>query len=249
MQKNFYLALLISILTNAAFSGTVGAIPQSTDLSWMSSLSAGPVWEQAGNTQTFYLTPEIEKTYVGNQTSNILANAELFVGLQKRVSSTLYTQMGFSLGATSNASVSGFIWDDIEEPFANNSYSYKIQHTQLSVKSKVFLDQNTWLMPWISANLGIGFNTSFSYQNTPLIYEAIENPNFASHTQIAFSYNLGAGVQKLINHHWLIGIGYEFSDWGKSNLDRAEEQTLNTGPGINHLYTNGILLNLTYLFS
>ena len=99
---------------------------------------------------------------------------------------------------------------------------------------------------WISGSLGVGFNSAHGFQNTPLIYEAIVNPNFASHTQIAFTYTVGAGLQKALKQHWQVGVGYEFADWGQSRLGRAAEQTLNNGLELNHLYTNGILFNLTY---
>ncbi|HAT9492397.1 TPA: porin family protein, partial [Legionella pneumophila subsp. pneumophila] len=38
-----------------------------------------------------------------------------------------------------------------------------------------------------------------------------------------------------------------FADWGKSELGRASGQTLNEGLKLNHLYTNGVVLNLTYV--
>ena len=34
--------------------------------SGVATLSVGPVWESTGNTQTFYLAPNIEKTYSAN---------------------------------------------------------------------------------------------------------------------------------------------------------------------------------------
>ena len=47
------------------------------------------------------------------------------------------------------------------------------------------------------------------------------------------------------NQHWQIGVDYEFADWGKSQLGRASEQTLNGGLVLNHLYINGVLFNLS----
>lgn len=35
--------------------------------------------------------------------------------------------------------------------------------------------------------------------------------------------------------------------WGKSALGRASGQTLNDGLKLNYLYTNGVVLNLTYV--
>ena len=71
--------------------------------------------------------------------------------------------------------------------------------------------------------------------------------NFASNSTTAFTYTLGAGVQRQLNPHWQAGIGYEFADWGRSQLNRASGQTLNSGLSLSQLYTNGFLFNLTYL--
>ncbi|HHX3357169.1 TPA: outer membrane protein, partial [Legionella anisa] len=95
--------------------------------------------------------------------------------------------------------------------------------------------------------VGVGFNRAHDFTNTPLIFEALPNPDFADHTKTAFTYTLGAGVQKALNDHWQIGAGYEFADWGKSELGRAFGQTMNSGLALNHLYTNGVLFNLTYV--
>lgn len=245
-RKGVSPVLLMIFLTDTVFAGAMGPISQSSNWSWISTLSAGPVWEQAGSTQSFYLTPEIEKTYAAHQSTNALFYGEFFIGMQKKQSTTLQTQLGLAIAATSDASLSGLIWDDVDPQFANHRYRYKIQHTHVALKSKVLMDKGYWLTPWISGSLGVAFNSSHAYQNTPLIYEAIVNPNFASHTQTAFTYTVGAGLQKNLNQHWQVGVGYEFADWGKSRLGRAAEQTLNTGIALNHLYTNGILFNLTY---
>lgn len=148
--------------------------------------------------------------------------------------------------ATSEASLSGLNWDDTDLLFAHHSYRCKIQLSHVAAKSCILMDKGYWLMPWISARLGIGFNSAHFFQNTPLNYEAIFNQKFASHTQTAFTYTLGAGVQKVPNQNWTVGVGYEVTDWGKSQLGRATEQTLNIGIGVNHFYTNAILFNLTY---
>jgi opacity protein-like surface antigen len=72
-------------------------------------------------------------------------------------------------------------------------------------------------------------------------------PNFVSNTTTTFTYTLGVGLERHLNQHWQAGIGYEFADWGNSQLIRASGQTLNNGLSFSHLYTNGLLFNLTYL--
>tara|TARA_R110002126_G_scaffold173969_3_gene322539 strand:+ start:159 stop:950 length:792 start_codon:yes stop_codon:yes gene_type:complete len=214
--------------------------------SGVATLSVGPVWESAGKTQTFYLAPEIVKTYAANRTSRVLADGELFLGLQKPLRDKLDGQIGLAVATTGNASLSGNIWDDADSQFNNAQYGYKIKHTHVAVKGKLLSDRGYIATPWINGSLGVGFNQAHSFNNTSTQAGSLAMPNFASNTTTAFTYTVGAGIQRDFCEHWQAGIGYEFADWGKSQLDRASYQTLNTGLSLNHLYTNGFLFNLTY---
>lgn len=240
------LGVLISLgITTTAMAGTMGPIAEPNH--WFVSLSGGAAWARGGDTQTFFLTPEIEKTYSANKSNNALGQGEVFLGLQKAWSPTMPIQFGLAVAATGAAKMSGVIFDDADPQFDNFTYGYKVQHTRLSAKAKVLFEQNYIVTPWISGSVGIGFNRAYGYDNTPLIFEAVKNPNFGSHTKTAFAYTVGAGLQKSLNDNWQVGVGYEFADWGKSQLASAPEQTLNSGLGLNHLYTNGVLLNVTYV--
>jgi opacity protein-like surface antigen len=215
--------------------------------SGVATLSVGPVWESAGKTQTFYLAPNIEKTYSANKSSHALVDGELFLGIQKSLREKLDGQIGLAVATTGNALLSGHIWDNAEPQFNNYQYNYKIIHTHVAVKGKLLSDRGYIATPWINGSLGVGFNQAHSFNNTPTLSEALAMPNFASNTTTAFTYTVGAGFQRNLNQHWQAGIGYEFADWGKSSLNRASGQTMHTGLSLNHLYTNGFLLNLTYL--
>ncbi|MCC5791883.1 MAG: outer membrane beta-barrel protein [Legionellaceae bacterium] len=228
-----------------ASAGTMG--PVGPQQSWVATISAGPVWARGGKTQTFFLDPAIEKTYTVRKSSNALASGELFVGMQWALSSRWLGQMGLAVAASGNARVRGEIWDDADPEFNNYLYQYKVRNTRIAVKGKLLYDKGYWAMPWVSASLGAGRNRAHRFTNTPVIFEALANPNFTNHSRTAFTYTLGAGLQTALNEHWQVGLGYEFADWGKSALGRADGQTRNSGPKLNHLYTNGVLLNLTYL--
>lgn len=244
---SFLLPLLGNLLTTLGFAGTIGDIPQN-HWRWVGALSAGPVWASGGKTQTISLTPEIIKTYTANKaSSNSLIYGELFGGVQKNLTQIMQGQFGLAVATTSNASISGDIWDDAEPQFNNHIYSYKIQHNHLAVKGKLLVDKYTRLIPWLSGSIGVGFNYANSFQNIPTIFEAMADPNFASYTKTTFTYSVGVGLQTTLTLHWQAGIGYEFADWGSSRLDFAPGQTLNSGPSLNHFYTNGLLFNLTYL--
>ena len=245
--NSFLMVVSANFLASTALAGTMGSVSQPINYSWVATLSAGPVWESAGSTQTLNLSPTIEKAYVADQSNHTLFDGEFFLGLQKTISQTMQGQLGLAVAANSTATLSGVIWDDALPEFDNFIYNYKIQHTHVAVKGKLLADSGYWLIPWVSGSIGVGFNNAHSFLNTPIIFEALPTPNFASNTETVFTYTVGAGVQKALNNHWQVGIGYEFADWGKSQLSRAEGQTLNSGLTLNHFYTNGVLFNLTYL--
>ncbi|WP_419421581.1 outer membrane protein (plasmid) [Legionella sp. D16C41] len=238
---------LASSAISSPFAGTLGPAVVLPAKHWVSSLSLGPVWAEAGKTQTFFLTPDIEKTYVASKSTQALAAGEFFLGLQAPFSSAWQVQVGLATATTANARLQGIIWDDADPEFANYTYRYKVRHSRIAVKGKWLLDNGYWVLPWVSGSIGVGFNRAQDFTNTPLIFEALPNNNFTNNTQTTFTYTLGAGVQKAINYHWQAGLGYEFADWGKSHLGRATEQTRHSGLVLNHLYTHGVLFNLTYL--
>lgn len=256
--RNHHLLLLASltVASSAGFAQTqVGQNEQATFLSkslemlkssGVATLSLGPVWENTGNTQTFYLAPNIEKTYAADHASHALVNGEIFLGIQKPLREKIEGQIGLAVATTGNAALSGVIWDDALPQFNNYTYSYQVRHTHVAVKGKLLADGGYIVTPWVSGSLGVGFNQAHDYNNTPAISQAATMPNFTSNTTTVFTYTLGVGVERHLNQHWQAGVGYEFADWGSSQLGRASGQTLNAGLSLSHLYTNGFLFNLTY---
>lgn len=209
-------------------------------------LSVGPIWENGGETQTFYVSPFIQKTYAANQSTQTLFDGELFLGIEKPLLFDLEGQLGLAVAATSNAKLSGDIWDDADPLFNNFNYTYNIQHTHIAAKGKLLGEFRGIFKPYVSGSLGIGFNQSRDFNIVPTIFPAIPAPNFTSNMTTAFTYTLGLGLQRAINTHWRASVGYEFADWGKSQLGMAPDQTLGGGISLNHLYTNGIQFSLSY---
>ncbi len=259
-KRRYYHVLLLAALTTASSVGFCQAYvepgEQTTSFpsnilelfksSGVATLSLGPVWEGAGQTQTFYLAPNIEKTYAATHASHALVDGEIFLGIQKPIRERLDGQIGLAVATTGNALLSGNIWDDADSLFNNYTYSYQVRHTHVAIKGKLLADRGYVVTPWVSASLGVGFNQSHDYSNTPTLSEAVVMSNFANNTTTAFTYTFGVGVERHLNSHWRAGMGYEFADWGRSQLSRASGQTLNSGLLLSHLYTNGFLFNLTY---
>ena len=248
MKKNSYALILCStVLSNLATAGTMGSVNNHTNNTWVATLSAGPTWEKGGKTRIDYLAPNIAQTYTAKQNTHALFDGELFLGLQRNIGQEVLGQLGIAINATSSAKLSGEIWDDADPDFNNFTYDYSLQHTAVALKGKLLADRGFYLIPWVSASVGIGFNNAHSFDNLSVLFEALPHPNFRPNTQVAFTYTLGAGVQKMLNNNWQVGAGYEFSDWGKSHLGSAAQQTLSTPLALKNLYTNGVLFNVTYL--
>ena len=210
------------------------------------SLSVGAVLEQAGETQTFYLQPEIEKTYASAGGRHLLGSGELFIGMLGQLNTCLQGQLGLAVAATSNAELNGNIWEDANPAFDNYDYSYQINHSHVAIKGKILADFNQPVLLYVSGSLGVGFNNSHSFEITPKIYEELPAPLFESNIQTSFTYTLGTGIQRAITEHWQLGIGYEFADWGASQLGSAPGQTLNSGLHAAHLFTNALQCSLNF---
>jgi opacity protein-like surface antigen len=248
VQNNRFLLLsILGCLINNAIADTIDLVRSQSDYSPVVSISLGPTWNQNTETQTLQISSGVEKTYTAEDPTHVLFDGEVFLGLQKSIFQQLQGQLGFALVATGSAKLSGDIWDDANAEFDNYTYRYKISHTHLALKAKLLADRGYWLIPWLSASIGVGFNKATDFNNTPIIFEALPDANFTPNTCTTFTYNVGVGVQTQINKHWQIGAGYEFADWGRSELGRANGQTMHSGLSLNHVYTNGVLFNLTFL--
>ncbi len=227
-------------------------------LIWSSiiTISGGPAWASPGKDQYLYpnvppflnpnLPPLVVEHFVYNSKTDILATGELFFGLQRIVAPGILGELGIGLAGATDAKVTGVV--DINGIVAANAFDYQVNHGRAEIKGRLIGINIQPVQPYISGSFGAGFNHSHAYVPTtidPILFPAFW---FASSTNIAFSYTLGAGIQTRLTPHWQVGIGYEFADWGKSFLG-ADPTILLNGPGLTHLYTNELLLSLSYLFN
>lgn len=216
----------------------------------IATISIGPAWYRAGNTQTFDVQPEVVNTYYARVQTRNLGNGSVFLGRQKTLHSDLIGQLGAEFSASTPATLRGDVWQTANPLFDNFTYKYKIIHTHIALKSKLLSTQfSQFWTPYVSGSVGVGRNNAYGYEITPKVYEAVPTPGFKSNSQTAFTYTAGIGIQVSLNTQWKLGAGYEFSDWGHSSLARAPGQTVNSGLKLNHLYTNELQFNLSYYFA
>lgn len=71
------------------------------------------------------------------------------------------------------------------------------------------------VVPYVRGSVNLGFNRPHELTQTPLLFQALPNANFANNTKTAVSYTVDSGTQTPLNNHRHSGIGYEFLDFGK----------------------------------
>ncbi|MCX7114881.1 MAG: outer membrane beta-barrel protein [Gammaproteobacteria bacterium] len=247
MKKIYPYAILAITTTSPAFS----AITLPIDLSHgVIALSGAPAWSDAGLNQTITSDPEIDTAYIAQHQTRLLGTAELFLGLQQKINPRLSAQYGLALAGSGTAKLSGDVWQDADPNFDNFTYTYNESQFRVALKGKLMA--NDWVAhqpvePYVSGSVGVGFNRAFGYSAWPKIFEAVPPPGFTDSTTTAFTYTVGAGIQKTLGTHWQAGLGYEFADWGASHLGAAPDQTLNGGLSLNHLYVNALQFTLGYV--
>ena len=247
MKKNRKILFLVGALYfNSVAAGTMGN-KEFTQWNYVVTLDLGPAWSTPGQTQTLLFLPNFPQTYVNKSTNGALGNGEIFLGLQRDITATLIAQMGLALAVTTPLQLKGDIWQDNDPEFNNFNYSYNISHSHIAIRGKLLKDMRYSIQPYVSGSLGVAFNHAYHFISRPKLLEVALEPPFHSNTNTAFTYTLDLGLQKKLNKNWYFGIGYEFADWGQTDLGRASSQESGTGLQLNHVYTNGLQFYLSFI--
>ena len=98
--------LMFSLLSCMSAEATLAASQPASSLThlketlsrlspYVVTLSGGPVWTSGGETQTFYLQPMTQKTYAADNNSTVLADGELFLGVQRAINQHWQAGIGY----------------------------------------------------------------------------------------------------------------------------------------------------------
>lgn len=235
----FFLACSIS------FSATMASTPQK----YFFSTSLGPSWTNSGEGQTIYFESDLlkgfEPTNLNN--SNLMFNGEFFFGIEKQYFKKIQSEFGLAVYISTPAKLNGYILEDASPELINYKYQYKISHEHFVIKSKWITENDYQLNPYISGSIGLGFNYSYHYQESPLLYQEPSFPGFQSRFNTSFIYSVGVGFRRPINEHFFGEVGYQLVSWGASGLNKASGQPINDSLKLSNLISQGIEFTLTYL--
>ena len=181
IKKIAVAASIGAILTTNGYAGAMGPLMDGAE-KWtpVISISGGPAWTSNSHTQTIQLTTDTENSYVGVNETKALASGELFFGMQRPIQQLLLWQMGVALGAASNATLRGDIWEDASPDFNNFTYTYQIHHYHVDAKTKLILNRWNIVQPYVSGSVGVGFNRSESFNSVSKMMEETPALPFAS---------------------------------------------------------------------
>lgn len=249
MLKNTFLSsLFLSLLVAPAYSGTMGKTSDSYKPLIM--LSAGPAWQSGFKTQTLTLQPGVQNTYVPNNAYTALGSGAIFLAVEAPFYQTLKGALGVALTGSGSAKMSGNIWQDANPNFSNFTYNYKVNQFRVAFKARIVETEPKYtfksLQPYLSGEVGGGFNRSTGYLTTQTIDTAVLQPLFKNNTVSSVTYAFGAGLQGKVNSHVQVAVGYEIADWGKYQLGPANGQTTQGGLGASNLYVNELQFSILY---
>ncbi|HAT8325083.1 TPA: outer membrane beta-barrel protein [Legionella pneumophila] len=134
------------------------------------------------------------------------------------------------------------------------TYSQQLQSQQLLAVMKLLTTVKKSYHPYAALGLGVAINKSGQFNATTNETGSINlTPRFDNHTHKALSYNLGLGVDKTLSEHLRMGLGYRFTDLGKSTLGYGQVSVNNftaTSPftlSTPHTYVNQFIAQVSYI--
>ncbi len=254
-MKKTYLAAASLLLAHSAYAdGILDPTP-----GWLKvvTVSGGPAWTSPGENQ-MYVAPmqPFPYTYIrynAHKDTDTIATGEAFMGLQRNFSA-LALRLGIAIAGSTPATLTGSFSVD-GQPVTD--YSYKVSHVYVAGKAMLIACPNYWINPYLSSSIGVGFNSSKDFSTTNQLYVGVANGanvvlvpfDFDSNTTGSLSYTVGTGVNVKLNSNWEVGVGYEFADWGKSQLSTTPVvSNVFAMPKLNNLYTHELQFSLSFLY-
>ena len=143
----------------------------------------------------------------------------------------------------------GTVWQFRSPEFEDLSYAYHISHGRVMATTKLLTTISPYqaLHPYVSGEIGSGFNNTRGYQETPLEAGVLPTAPFIDHNQTSFAWGVGAGLDYDVSQHTRVGAGYQFSDLGSASLGPTPASLTNQTLSLSHIYANQLRFQLTIL--
>ncbi|GEM_PF-2397141 len=217
------------------------------------SLAGGAgVTSSVGISQTFPIANPgsgLFYTYTANQEAQTHAIFDGFVGVEWMYQPRLALQFGLGLNIAGNVRAKGdLLQGNNISPADQYYYQYSVLSRQLFAETKLLYQHKSCIHPYVLLGLGVAFNSAYSFQTD------VPSPAFTrlynNNTETSFTYRVGAGLDLDVTNQLRLGLGYRFTDRGHVQLGSAKINSTSVSGTLeqNHLYTNEMLAQLTWLF-
>lgn len=159
--------------------------------------------------------------YTAERSSQTAQLFSLFLGAEWPLHPSWEGQLGIGYRQTRIFPVKGTLTQGADVPSQDSfTYNYNIVTKQLVLEGKLLYNYHYLCMPYLTGGLGFAMNKSYGFTPNIPANETFTR-NYTSHTNNAFSYSLGIGVDIDMGSEFRVGAGYRFTNLGEVKLGGA----------------------------
>ena len=174
-----------------------------------------------------------------------------FLGAEWNIYPGWALQAGIDYNQATSFSAKGTLLQGADAGSADSyAYHYSVLTKQLLMEGKLLYPIYKHYYPYLLGGLGVAFNKAYHYYtNVPPLLSFTRT--YATHSTTSFSYAVGIGIDTDVTQNMRLGIGYRFADLGQVALGNATIDTSSASGTLSqqHLYTNEVLAQVTWVFS
>lgn len=207
------------------------------------SARVGADWvDTGGSQQTSVVQGFIPDKYIPSNTP-FQAGYGIFAGRIWEAYKWRY-QLGLSYDYLPPFTTKGDILEFDDPALGDLSYEYRIQHQRLGIELKSLYEMKE-CFPFIRLGIGIAWNKAYRYGEESSSITEIPRDPFDDTENVAFTWSIGAGIEKEIFEDVRLGLSYLYTDGGKAKLKSVNsDESLTT----DHLSINQIILEISHIF-
>lgn len=211
--------------------------------------SPGIGYEKYGASQTVLLLTspqESSNQYVENSDTQDTFVAHLFFGKNIYTKGYLTARAGLTLGFVDDVRVSGVVNEFALPEFNNLDYQFNIKTFSAMATTYLSFSFSELWQPYFNGGIGVSSNHAYGYKETPRIFGAFPMEPYENDTTYNFAYSLGLGLMCVVSKQFALGLGYQFSDFGKASLGVSPAQETTQTLHANPVQLQQLLLNVSW---
>jgi opacity protein-like surface antigen len=231
-KKTSIIGIMLLASSSVAMAGGIEAEPMTEPVWTMRPLitaSAGGLWTSeaggsgAGHINTFYFDYDATDR---SQSKTVFGG---FAGVEIEKSHSWWAaQVGIGYYQPQSFTMSGILTQSFHSGFSPQQYAYEydVLVQQLMFEGKFLFLMSRYFLPYVTAGFGVAFNDASGFEaNFPLHVVSL---HFKQHTQATATFQVGVGVDIDLFDHLRAGVGYRFTDLGKSRVSQGQFGSLFT---------------------